>query len=201
MIPFPPCLVFGAGHIRRGSGATWTRGRAADKEKKRKHFRHKALSSSLSCLSLTFVCLGFIILLINVPVRALGSARGAFSASVTCWGGLFPVLFRMWLAFEEKRKWNWWNVFLCSSRMQGSLPITFDWSLALVMCHLGKLSRLLATPASQGCVSQKLLFPYISGSHKSCYFSLKSFLASSACCDLKHSCWYTKCCNFICSCI
>lgn len=109
MIPFPPCLVFGAGHIRRGSGATWTRGRAADKEKKRKHFRHKALSSSLSCLSLTFVCLGFIILLINVPVRALGSARGAFSASVTCWGGLFPVLFRMWLAFEEKRKWNWWE--------------------------------------------------------------------------------------------
>lgn len=51
------------------------------------------------------------------------------------------------------------NVFLCSSRMQGSLPITFDWSLALVMCHLGKLSRLLATPASQGSVCPEASLP------------------------------------------
>lgn len=109
MIPLPPCPVFGAVHIRRGWGTNWTRGRAADKEKKRKHFSHKALSSSLSCLSVTFVCLGFIILLISVPVRDLGSARGAFNASVTCWWGLFPVLFRTWLAFEKKRKCNWWE--------------------------------------------------------------------------------------------
>lgn len=101
IIPLPPCPVFGAVHIWRCPGTNWTRSRAADKERKRKHFRHKALSSSQSCLSVTFVCLGLIILLINVPVRDLRSARGAVNASVTCWG------VRTWLALEKKRKWNW----------------------------------------------------------------------------------------------
>lgn len=158
MIPPPPCPVVGAVHIQRCSGPNWMWGRAADKEKKRKHW-HKASSSSLSCLSVTFVCWGFI----NFPVR-LGKYQRCFQDQCSLLGGLFSLLFRTFSgqAFEKKRKWNWRKcLFPCSSRMQGSLPITFAWSLALVLWHLGKLSSLLATPASPGCVCPQapLFFP------------------------------------------
>lgn len=119
----------------------------------------KALSSSLRCLSLTFVCLGFIILLISVPVGDLGSTRDAFKARVPFWGGYSLCFQDMACFWKGKGNRTGGNVFLCPSRMQGSLPITFDWSLALLMWHLGKLSRLLAAPQGCVCPEAPLFFP------------------------------------------
>lgn len=112
-------------------------------------------------LSLAFVCLGSIILLINIPVRDLGSTRDAFKASVLPAGVYSLCCSGHGLLLKRKGNWTGENVFPCSSRMQGAPPVTFDWSLALIMWHLGKLCRLLATPASQGyeCPEAPLFFP------------------------------------------
>lgn len=109
MIPFPPCLVFGAGHIRRGSGATWTGAEQLIKRRKGSTLDIKpyplpwaAFHWHLCVWALSFCLSTFqwepweVPEVLSVPVLPAG-------------GGLFPVLFRMWLAFEEKRKWNWWE--------------------------------------------------------------------------------------------
>lgn len=155
MIPPPPCPVVGAVHIWRCSGPNWMWGRAADKEKKRRHC-HKAWSSSLSCLSLTFVCWGY-----QRSSERLGKYQRCLQGQCSLLGSLVSVLFRTWLGFEKKREWNWRKCLFLFFQDGGVSAHHIGLILSPIMWHLGKLRRLLATPASWRCVCPQapLFFP------------------------------------------
>lgn len=160
MIPLPPFLyVFGAVHTQRCSGTNWTQAEQLIKRR-----RGSIWTRSLNLfpeLSLTFVCLGSIILLFSVPVRDLGSTRDAFKASVLPAGGFFSVLFRTWLAFEKKRKWNWRKC-LSLFFQDAGVSSCHIW-LILSPCYVAsaKTQQAFSYPASQGyvCPEAPLFFP------------------------------------------
>lgn len=140
----------------------------------------KDLSSSLSCLSLMFVCLVSIVLLFNAPMKDLGKYQRCFEWLFSEQAGFILSATQEVAYFWQEKKWKWRErhpLFLQDSGASSHRILSI-----LRSCYVAreKTRQSLIHPSlTEGMRAQKLFLPSsdISGSHKSYYFSLISFVS------------------------